>query len=218
MAHLLKTRSELTLFDVGAHKGETALEMRKIFPKAQVFSFEPLQESYGELIASAGGDPRIHCFNIGFSDMVGTQQFHVNALAATSSLLQTTDVVANSADAEIYQSVRTAEIQLTTVDEFVLAHNISRIDILKLDVQCAEHLVIKGAKNFCMRGGVLIIYAELVAADFYKGQLSFPDMLASYYDNDFVLYNTYNIKLDHIEAVEQLDAIFCYKPWLQASY
>jgi ADP-heptose:LPS heptosyltransferase len=39
----------LTLFDVGAHKGQTAMYLLKIFPQSKVYSFEPNPELFEEL-------------------------------------------------------------------------------------------------------------------------------------------------------------------------
>jgi FkbM family methyltransferase len=215
MAHLLKKRPELILFDVGAHKGETASEMRKTFPRAQIFSFEPFKQSYETLASLVSSDPHTHCFNIGFSDALGTKEFHVNALAATSSLLAPSESAMRSDDGEIYQPKEKTEIALSTLDTFVVERDIPQIDILKLDVQCAEPLVMKGAERLCKDGKILLIYAELVCANTYQDQPSLPGMLEAYYSRNFVLYNVYNIKLDRMGMVAQMDAIFCFKPWLK---
>ena len=42
----------LTLFDVGAHKGQTALYLSKVFPNSMVYSFEPNPELFAELTGS----------------------------------------------------------------------------------------------------------------------------------------------------------------------
>lgn len=187
MAHLLKNQPELILFDVGAHKGETASEMRRTFPRAQIFSFEPFKESYETLEALLSSDPHTQCFNIGFSDAPGFREFHVNALAATNSLLAPSESAMRSDDGEIYQPKEKIQIALSTLDTFVAERSIPQIDILKLDVQCAEPLVMRGAERLCRDGRILLIYAELVVSDTYHDQPTFPAMLDAYYTNNFVL-------------------------------
>lgn len=74
----------------------------------------------------------------------------------------------------------------------------------------------RGAERLCRDGRILLIYAELVVSDTYHDQPTFPAMLDAYYTNNFVLYNIYNIKLDRMGAVQYMDAIFCYRPWIDA--
>src|SRR6478609_1033782 len=38
-----------TILDVGAHSGESAAEFHSIFPRAMIYSFEPLNDCFREL-------------------------------------------------------------------------------------------------------------------------------------------------------------------------
>jgi trans-aconitate methyltransferase len=49
---LCKSLDEPTIFDVGAHIGQTANEFRRRFPKARIFSFEPFPNSFQTLSAN----------------------------------------------------------------------------------------------------------------------------------------------------------------------
>ena len=46
------------IIDIGANTGQTATEMRKIFPKASIYSFEPIPACFEKLNQSMKGDKR----------------------------------------------------------------------------------------------------------------------------------------------------------------
>lgn len=63
------------IIDVGASNGGFAKKIRKILPQAQMFCFEPLQQSYNSLIENFNDDKFFEAFNIAVSNMRGNQIF-----------------------------------------------------------------------------------------------------------------------------------------------
>lgn len=86
---LCKSLDEPTIFDVGAHIGQTANEFRRRFPKARIFSFEPFPNSFQTLSANFELDTKTKVFNYGFAEKLGKFPFHDNSSSVTNSLLST---------------------------------------------------------------------------------------------------------------------------------
>lgn len=82
-----------TIIDIGANKGQFAKKMRRYFPQAQIFAFEPLPLPYQQL--QQWGDRqqnRVRTFNLALGDRVDELEINSHVLfTASSSLLPTTD-------------------------------------------------------------------------------------------------------------------------------
>ena len=64
-----------------------------------------------------------------------------------------------------FRSYETVEVEVNTLDNLSIEKNIAGRGILKLDVQCGEHLVLEGAKNFLRQVDILVAKLSLVRYD-----------------------------------------------------
>src|SRR5213078_2917150 len=62
LARLSAGQAIATVFDVGGNFGQSALRFAAAFPKARVFTFEPVADSYQRLQRAASGNDRIVAF------------------------------------------------------------------------------------------------------------------------------------------------------------
>ena len=159
MQRLLMGIKEPVIFDVGAHHGRISRAFRKLFPTSTIYAFEPFKESFEQLKANTATDPRIHAFNFGLSDREGTQSFHSNLNSETNSLLSTDKSGSQTWGPGLLETQAVVQTQFKTIDSMMEAMQIPGIDILKLDVQGAEHLVIGGALETCSRG-IIVLYIQ----------------------------------------------------------
>lgn len=196
------------IFDVGAHLGHVAQAFRKLLPASTVYAFEPFPASYAQLTANTSNDPQIKTFNFGLSDRDGLQAFHSNASSATNSLLPTDASGANTWGAGLLETEAVVHLQFKTLDAVVDAMQLPKIDILKLDVQGAEYMVIRGAKNTCRQGMINLLYTEIITLPTYQGQLRFDELMAVYYGHGFGLHNIYNMNFADAGNLRQVDALF----------
>ena len=58
-------------FDVGASEGQTALNARKVFPRAEIFSFEPHPVTFSALTSKLAHRTNIHCLNLALGSQAG---------------------------------------------------------------------------------------------------------------------------------------------------
>jgi FkbM family methyltransferase len=196
------------IFDVGAHHGNTSRKFRRIFPKAIVYAFEPFRDSFARLKTATEEDLKIKCFNYGLSEHNGSQPFHSNPFSATNSLFSTDEMASNTWKPGILETKGIVHEKFKTLDSVISTLAVQTIDILKLDVQGAEHLVMKGSVSACQNHTIKCIYTEIIIQPTYNGQKRFDQALSVFYECGFDLYNIYNMSHNSKGKLRQIDAIF----------
>lgn len=170
------------VFDIGAHRGESVAYLKRIFPKATVYSFEPDPDSFAAL--SATSIDGVSYFNLALSNADGTAIFNRNRISHTNSLLKVNlkskdSIGITKATAEKntkFFDDFNEEIRVTTVtlDSFSRQHSINIIDLLKIDVQGAECNVLAGGHATLAHTKVVII--EISFYDYYEKSSTFLDV------------------------------------------
>lgn len=201
--------AKLIIFDVGAYDGSTAYHYRQAFPQAAIHSFEPFPAAFSTLGSYAAKDGAIHAHNIGLSDSSGKATFYTNSFAPTNSLLKThPDGEATWGNTNVLIPKEEIEVNITTLDAFVAQEKIDCIDILKIDVQGAEHKVISGASETLKQGKVGMIYTEIITMPTYQNQKSMEEVIAQLKEYGFELFNLYNYSRTDYGQLRQVDALF----------
>jgi FkbM family methyltransferase len=169
------------IFDVGANVGQTAKTYRRLFPSAQIWSFEPFPESYESLCRSLA-DQRFHPVPLALSDQIASTELNIGAASITNSLLRReTD------------TGQTIQIQTDTVDHFCSEHGISSIDILKVDVEGAENRVFKGAQKMFSQQAIRSVFVEVYFDPVYEGMPLMWDLHAQLCEFGFRLRGLYSL-------------------------
>ena len=207
-SRLLGNQADLVIFDVGGYHGVMASYYRDRFPHSKVYCFEPFPKSFEELIANVGHDPSIIAFNQGFADKSGDREFFSNAFAPTNSLLRASSAGNAIWGDGVFDEQSRIIAKFGTIDEFVSTHGIDRIDIMKLDVQGAEHLVLEGARDMLCSKRVALIYGEITVMPTYEGQQELHQELAVYRQFGFRLHSIYNPSFAPNGAIRQFDGLF----------
>lgn len=142
------------VIDVGASTGIWSDTVKRLYPKARFIVVDPLIETY---ISSTGG--YFYKKNVDFervamalSDEPGEVSFQVSEDLYGSSLL-------HPDDHRVYHKVT---VPVTTLDGLGIEKAIHGRGLLKVDVQCAEHMVLAGANTFIKQIDVLILELSLV--------------------------------------------------------
>lgn len=139
-----------TIFDVGANTGQTCIELVKTFPKANIYSFEPVKATFQKLKDNVVDHSNINCFNLALGDEDGKLEINLDEDPERNSLK-------NAAEA---QSLIKEEIEVLTGTTFCARHFISSIDLLKMDTEGFEMEVLKGFGKTFLSDKVKFIYAE----------------------------------------------------------
>jgi len=141
-------KPEMTILDVGAHVGYYSLLAAKRV--AQVYAFEPDPESFELLTRSVNvnGYTNVKCFQAAVTNKTGRATFHVDSEAWGNSLCSE----------NVSNPVRQLDVETVCLDELYVSGSLGdRIDLLKIDVQGAEELVLKGAERMLAKCQPIIL-------------------------------------------------------------
>ncbi|MDG4476041.1 FkbM family methyltransferase [Thiovibrio frasassiensis] len=128
-----------TFFDIGANIGLFSLLVAKKNCTVKVHSFEPIPINSCLFKASLCLN-EIESVNLNqccVGDFVGDIEFSLASDSAYSSIH----------DTGRFPEIKKIKAKITTLDEYLKMNDLTRIDIMKIDVEGAEKLVLDGARN-----------------------------------------------------------------------
>lgn len=169
----LSAFSMRTVFDVGANVGNWSLAAATLLPEARIFAFE-LSESTRSLLKRNLSDKRFVVPDLALGAMDGTVTYKDYGEASTLSTLVDTSFHDDRGSTYVERSAT-----LATGDTFMARHGLDVIDLLKIDVEGAEHLVLEGFRNAISSRAIRVIQFEYGFANGDAGHLmkSFYDIL-----------------------------------------
>ena len=173
------------VFDVGANVGQSAKTYRRLYPHADIWSFEPFPVTYEHLCHSLADD-RFHPVALALSDRISKAELNIGAVSITNSLLRR--------ETDTGEAI---EVQTDTLDHFCSEHGISNIDILKVDVEGAEDRVFGGAKDMLSRRAIRSVFVEVYFRPVYDGMPMFWDLNAQLSNFGFGLRGLYSLSSSH---------------------
>ncbi|MEY2474552.1 MAG: hypothetical protein QOK28_3881 [Actinomycetota bacterium] len=153
-------------FDVGANVGEWTTYALGAGAKV-VHAFEISPTTADELTKNHGDDPRVHINRFGLSSESGT---------ITIRHFPDLPVLTTITDFPWELPAEELEVPVRTGDEYMAEHGIDKIDFLKIDVEGAEELVLRGFTNAFERGaigavqfeyGKFVVLTKYMLRDFY---------------------------------------------------
>ncbi|HEY5743249.1 MAG TPA: FkbM family methyltransferase [Terrimicrobiaceae bacterium] len=142
-------RPGMVCFDVGANIGAVSLHLASLAgPAGKVFCFEPAPHIFQRLKTNAEHSRYaavLDARQLALSDANGTSVLHV---ARTSARNQGMGSLVNDDHPHLSSDV---EVPTMTLNEFCRVEAVSRIDFIKMDVQGAEPLVLRGGRDVLTR-------------------------------------------------------------------
>ena len=153
------------IYDIGANVGTWSLLAKAVFPHSVIHAFEPLNNhviKFRELTSNVS-DVSLHQIALGSQNKMAKMQI-TNFSDSSSLLLPTTE--AN----QEYGIIKSSEIEVNiiTLDEYILINNLPFPDLIKLDVQGYELEVFKGAQK-CLNQAKYIL-CEVSFREYYHQQ------------------------------------------------
>jgi FkbM family methyltransferase len=140
------------IYDIGASNGVWSDTIALTLPKAQYHLFEPLAEAVPfyqrDLQARLARRPAFHLHAVALSDHSGTAEMFATHDGFGSSMLDRGTIP------EVKEQVR---VPLYTLDEFVQKNRLPQPDVMKLDVQGAERLILRGGHKTVQNANVLFL-------------------------------------------------------------
>jgi FkbM family methyltransferase len=149
---------ELAVFDVGAHHGDYAAQVRRLCPAARVWSFEPHPAAF-ELLTLAAERSGFTAVNVGLSDVPG--RLNLYDYASTSVQGSSHATLHGKVFEDIHHSEAAAvEVEITTVDLFMESQRISHLHLLKVDAEGHELAILRGSQRAITSGAVDVVQFE----------------------------------------------------------
>jgi FkbM family methyltransferase len=152
------------IFDVGANIGNYSMMLAREFPTAQIYAFEPNNNSLNQLVTNVGSS--VTCINAG----MGAEEKAEKIFTYSNNLA--------SSHASIYADVfrtfhRTDDVveldfQMTTIDIFCEREMITAIDFLKIDTEGNEFNVLKGGTKMLSEGKIKMMQFEFGECDVFS--------------------------------------------------
>lgn len=137
-------------FDVGSNIGYYSIMAGKTNPNIQVYAFDPSPGPFFYLKENIrlNGLKNVNAFQMALSDANGQFSFHV-AASRKYSYLKFNSLGGSGHLSHVRENATQNQVTVKaqTLDDFVSEQSISRIDLIKLDVEEAEHLVLAGARS-----------------------------------------------------------------------
>lgn len=171
---LLSGRRVDLILDAGAYLGDVATQYHRLFPTASIHCFEPFPDSYRECVRRVGSFAKVH--NVGVAEETGTRVLHMNAAPYTNSLLRLAKGTGSFVDPTLVGHVGEVSVHTVALDAFCREQSIEHAHILKLDVQGAELIALKGAEALLSNRAIDLIYLEVNFAPIYKEQAALCDL------------------------------------------
>lgn len=157
LVHKIGLRPKV-IFDVGANIGQTVDFYRNVYPNSSIYSFEPIPKTFEQLQKHCSGKKDVACFNIAFGE--AKNSMNIKVVKDPTSVLNSLSNDFQDSLEQKPDSYDTVTIHVETLDDFVAANKIDRIDLLKIDTEGYEVSVLKGAEKLLESGKVSAIICE----------------------------------------------------------
>ncbi len=169
-----------TVFDVGANEGDYTRAILDTCPSARVFAFEPHPDTYQRLCNNLEGT-QVAVHNFGLGDKEETLAFYDYSSQE------------GSAHASLYKDIIETihhgqsichQVSIRRLDDVIEELGLTRIQLLKVDVEGHELAVFRGCENTIKRGLIDLIQFEfnetnVISRTFFK---DFWDLLSPQYN------------------------------------
>ncbi len=199
----------IAFFDIGANIGHFTQSICGEYQVKKAFLVEPVAKLIPTLENIFPDREKFKILNVAIADTVGETEFFINEeFDSVSSLLKINNESDELKSLNILKPTST-KVKTLTMDHIVKEYQLDNIDLLKIDVQGAEHLVLKGASEALKI--TKVVYTEFSFKPLYEGSSTFFDLYKIMYDSDFVLASINSGYTSSTGELLQGDALFINK-------
>lgn len=159
-----------TVFDIGSLNGIESVKFTEKLESANVYTFEPNEESYNNVLISTEDNQRITVSKLAVSDFNGKSDFYITYdNMGGSSLLE--PMLLNKTG---WNNVKT-EADVVRLDDWCSNNKIESIDLMWMDTQGSELNIFKGMGDIL--NTVKGIYVESSNIPYYHGAANKNDVI-----------------------------------------
>lgn len=179
------------IIELGARDCMETLEMHKIYPTANILTFECNPDKVQECRDRVKHIKEITLVEKAVADKTGTISF----FQIDTEKTETTWKDGNPGASSLYKASgkynvekyvqKEVPVECTTLNEELPKHNVSAVDLLWMDIQGSELNALKGMRNKLER--VSIIHSEVEFMEIYEGQPLFWEVKKYLNEHGFYL-------------------------------
>jgi FkbM family methyltransferase len=165
----LKKLNLSTIVEAGGHLGEDTIKLHKMFPEANIYTFEPTDDLYLKLRSLVKDVKNITIIPYALSDKNGEANFYLEETGdgGASSLLPASEFFKQYVGNERETTVGTIRMD-TFMNEFMILS----VDFLWLDVEGFEYYILQHSPL----DKIKYIYTEINYQEFRKGTSKYDDI------------------------------------------
>lgn len=193
-----------TVVDIGANRGQFALCIRRLYPRAQIFSFEPLRKPAGAWMRNFGADARARLFKKAVALQSGSATMHVSRWDVSSSLLPFAQ--AQHDNFPLTEEASREVVETATLEECIDDSLLQDPALLKLDVQGFELSALNGCGGLLERFSY--VYVEASFIELYIGQALATEVIGFLFSRGFNLVCVANLSYGSSVRPIQADFLF----------
>lgn len=196
----------LIIFDVGANIGNYTRFINGVFPKSNIYCFEPNLDTFNKLVSNTKNLDNVKAFNYGAGSKAGNIKIYTtkeNDVSSHATMLKSVFDDKND--------LLEINTELITLNEFCINNNISEIDFLKIDVEGFEFEVLKGAFELISNNKIKIIQFEFNYMNI-ESRVFFKDFYKLLHNYD--IYRMELDELNHIKEYNCTDEVFYIQNYL----
>jgi FkbM family methyltransferase len=166
------------VFDVGAKDGRDTFQFLRIFPHANIWAFDCSPLCIDRLEESFRHEPRVTVIPRAVSDQRGQETFYSCSMRGSSGLFPVSREFSIEA-----KNTGSCEVESITLDDFIEEQDIDHVDLLKIDIEGADLLALRGCQRTISRGKIRAVLCELLFYPYYVDQCSYTEICnyLSYY-------------------------------------
>jgi FkbM family methyltransferase len=194
----------VTVVDIGAHDGDFTARLSAWCPISAAILAEPLPGKT-DALRRRFPVPEAHIFVGALGDTEGTATFRVNALDSTSSLLRASRDQPDMAALPLGEEVA-LPVAIRRLDDVVSEAGLNEVGVLKIDVQGAEHMVLRGAPKTLER--TRLAWIECSVRPLYEGSATFAEIVELMNEAGFGLHDWDEAMRGAGGELLQVDAVF----------
>jgi FkbM family methyltransferase len=175
------------IVEAGAFLGHDTIKMATRWPQGVVHTFEPIPPVFQELVTRTTQFPNIRCHERALSTVTGVLPLHVSYKPTrTNWPTQASSLHAPFKRNEWspIQFPHTIQVPTVTLPDWMHQHQISKIDLLWLDLQGHELAVLQGAVDVLPQ--VQVIHTEVYFDQAYHNQPTHTEVVNWLESQNFV--------------------------------
>lgn len=188
------------VFDVGANVGQSALRFAEWWPRAKIYCFEPIAETFKELKMNLKNHPNFDSFQIAMGSHAGIKPIFFDKKDSSNSHLL-------DGQMGYHEEGAIQEAEVVTIDRFCERKSIKQIHFLKIDTEGYDFEVILGAEKLIETQSVDFIQVESGMNPENKKHRSFEQFKNYLESKKYLLFGVY----------EQVQEFMPKKPYLRRS-